>query len=347
MTSVERLLRAINHEEPDVVPHFELLIHQKVRDAIVPGASYEDFIDHMDIDAACIFDKLAWDYETLDETKRVARDQFGGIIQFTAEDLAIPRDYVIKSQKDAEKYIAPDPDLPHRYDILRGYVKRFKGQRAVVATVTDVFNIAKESLLGETEYFKAMIKNPDLVDWAHETVLNYNLGYIRNCIEVGADIIFITGDWAMTYGPMVSPEFTARFLIPPFRSMVEYVHERGLPVLKHSDGNLWSLFDLIVETGVDGLHPIDPMAGMDIGEAKAKYGDRICLLGNVNCGATLSWGTEEEVRQETKEVIRKAGAGGGLVCMSSNSIHSDVKPSSYVAMIKAIKEYGRYPLELD
>ena len=81
------------------------------------------------------------------------------------------------------------------------------------------------------------------------------------------------------------------------------------------------------------------MAGMDLGEAKAKYGNRICLMGNVNCGSTLSWGTiGEEVRQEVRDCIRKAGHGGGYICASSNSIHSGVRPENYAAMIKAIRE---------
>ena len=88
------------------------------------------------------------------------------------------------------------------------------------------------------------------------------------------------------------------------------------------------------------------MAGMDLAEVGAKYPD-LCLMGNVNCGATLSWKSTEEVRQEVKECIRKAGYGGGYICMSSNSIHSGVKPENYVAMIKAVREFGKYPLELD
>lgn len=87
------------------------------------------------------------------------------------------------------------------------------------------------------------------------------------------------------------------------------------------------------------------MAGMDIGDAKAKFGDKVCLLGNVSCAFSLVTGTVEEVRQETKEVIRKAGKGGGLICMSSNSIHSGVKPENYVAIVEAIREYGKYPIE--
>ena len=52
-------------------------------------------------------------------------------------------------------------------------------------------------------------------------------------------------------------------------------------------------------------------------------------------------------RKEAEEVIRKAGKGGGLICMSSNSIHSGVIPKNYIAMLEAIKEYGKYPLNLD
>jgi uroporphyrinogen decarboxylase len=67
-------------------------------------------------------------------------------------------------------------------------------------------------------------------------------------------------------------------------------------------------------------------------------------MGNIDCGTLLTMGMEEEVRKAVKECIRKAGKGGGLVCMSSNSIHSGVPARNYVAMLKAIREYGKYPL---
>ena len=346
LTSVERIFRALDLKEPDVVPHFEFLIHQKVRDVILPGATYEDFIESMDLDAAAVFDKTAWSYETLDAAKNIARDQWGGVVRFTSEDIAHPIEPCIKSEGELDSYVPPDPDLPWRYERLKRLVKAFKGQRAIIATVTDVFDVARESLLGDVVYFKAIITNPELVDRANDIVLNYHLGYLRNCIDVGADIIVVTGDFATTQGPMVSPKHTARFIIPPLKKLVEYARSRGVRVIKHTDGNIWKIFDLIVETGINGIHPIDPEAGMDIGEAKAKYGGRVCLAGNIDCGPLLSWGTEGEVRQEVKDCIRKAGAGGGLICMSSNSIHSAVKPENYVAMVKAIREYGKYPLSL-
>jgi uroporphyrinogen-III decarboxylase len=61
----------------------------------------------------------------------------------------------------------------------------------------------------------------------------------------------------------------------------------------------------------------------------------------------MMWGTQEQVRQAVKENIRKAGRGGGYIAASSHSIQSKAKPENYEEMVKAIREYGRYPLALD
>ena len=347
LTGLERLFKAVHLQEPDVVPHVELLIDPKVRNAILPDASYEDFVEFMDLDAFVFHDKINWRYETLDASKKIMRDQWGSIVRFTSQMIPHPLEPAIKSVKDVDAYVPPDADLSWRYEKLEESVKRFKGEKAVIAYVADVFNVAKDFLLGDEEYFKSMIKNPDVINQVSEIVLNYNLKYIKNCLDVGADIVWIGGDWAVTQGPMVSPEFTKRFLVPPLRKAAEYAHSRGAPVFKHTDGNIWLIFDLIIEAGADAIHPLEPVASMDIGEAKAKYGHRVCLMGHIDCGRLLSWGTEEEVREEVKNCIRKAGVGGGLICGSSNSVHAAVNPANYVAMVKAIREYGQYPLNLD
>ena len=344
LTGLERVLKAIKLEEPDTVPHFER-VAKKVREAILPGASYEDFVEYMDLDGIRFIDRTqSWSYEVVDAGKRIERDQWGGLVRYTTEDNPVPIEPAIKSEKDLDSYVPPDPDEEWRYKYLRQVVERFKGERAIVVGVTDAFALGRENFLGDVGYFRAMIKNPDFIDRAQEVILDYQLKYIKNCIDLGADALWINGDWAMTAGPMVSIEFTKRFLAPPLRKMIEYAHSRHIPCFKHTDGNVWPISDILIDTGIDGLHPIDPMAGMDIGEAKARFGDRVCLCGNVSCAFSLVSGTVEEVREETKEVIRKAGKGGGLICMSSNSIHSGVKPENYAAMVKAIREYGRYPL---
>ena len=347
LTNLERMMKAINRQEPDTIPTFEIDIDERIMEAIKPGLSYEDFCEYMDLDAVCYHETRTDQYEVVDEAKKLVRDQWGAIKQYTGVSMSVPvtREVAIKSKKDLDTYVIPDPDRPGRFKRQEEAVKRFKGKKAIIATVRP-FATIKDSLRGQDDLFKDMIRDPDLVDRLTQIVNEYYLRYTKNLIDVGVDIVMETADWAFTHGPMVAPKHTARFIIPSLKEIAQYCHSRGIPCLKHTDGNLWAIFDLIVEAGVDGVHPIDPLAGMDLGEAKAKYGDKVCLMGNVDCGNLLSWGSKEEVREAVKDCIRKAGKGGGYICMSSNSIHGAVNPENYVEMVRAIREYGKYPLSL-
>ena len=101
LTGLERILKAIRLEEPDVVPHFDW-VDRKVRDAITqnPSASYEDFIDYLDIDGILISDRTyTWSYEPVGFSKsgrQLKRCQWGAIIQFTTEATGIPIEPAIK-----------------------------------------------------------------------------------------------------------------------------------------------------------------------------------------------------------------------------------------------------------
>jgi uroporphyrinogen decarboxylase len=79
-----------------------------------------------------------------------------------------------------------------------------------------------------------------------------------------------------------------------------------------------------------------------LGEVKAKYGQRVALKGNVDCAHLMTFGTPDEVIEATKEALRQGMPGGGFILSSSNSIHSAVKPENYLAMLQALRDYGRY-----
>lgn len=106
------------------------------------------------------------------------------------------------------------------------------------------------------------------------------------------------------------------------------------------------LIDMIVDSGIDCLDPIDPTAGMNIAEIKKKYGQRIALKGNVDCAQTLTFGSVEQTIAESKRCIQLAGPGGGYIFSSGNSIHSAVKPENYAAMMETHKKYCNYPIQL-
>jgi uroporphyrinogen decarboxylase len=302
-----------------------------------------DAIEHFDLDAVMIDDRANERYlcEQIDDV--LFRNQWGTVVQMAAEVLPHPVDGPISSENDLDEWTPPDPDAPWRFEVLEAVVKRYKGEKAIIASFADPFNVANE-MRGASDHYMDFVRNPRLVDRLAGVITDYYLRYLRNCIEAGADIIFITGDYATTKWPMLSPDHFAKHVIPYLKTLVDASIEGGALTMKHTDGNIMPILDQIVDTGIHGLHPIDPNAGMDLGQMKKDYGDRLCLIGNVDCAHVLTWGSVEEVRQDVKRCIRQAARGGGFICMSSNSIHSGVTAERYVAMVDAIREYGQYPI---
>jgi len=103
---------------------------------------------------------------------------------------------------------------------------------------------------------------------------------------------------------------------------------------------------MMVDSGISGLDPIDPQGGMDLAEVKAEFGGRIALKGNVDCAQVLTFGTPDEVVEETRRALRQGAPGGGYILSSSNSIHSAVKPENYRTMLDTLARCGRYPITL-
>jgi uroporphyrinogen decarboxylase len=165
----------------------------------------------------------------------------------------------------------------------------------------------------------------------------------KMAIDMGAEAVLDGGDFAYRHGPMFSPEMYRKFILPYQRLHSNVFHNKGVFVVNRSDGWIWPVADdFLVNSGVDGYCEIDKSSRMDLGDLKDAYGDRICLLGNVDCAGTLVRGNVGDVIEETRDCIRKAAPGGGYILCSSNVIHRGVKPQNYLAMLGASCKYGKY-----
>jgi uroporphyrinogen-III decarboxylase len=82
---------------------------------------------------------------------------------------------------------------------------------------------------------------------------------------------------------------------------------------------------------------------MDIRAMKRTYGDRLCILGNVDLNL-LGMGSPEAVEEEVRELIRDVGPGGGYIATSGNSLAAYLLPENVLALSRAVQRYGRYPL---
>ena len=159
-------------------------------------------------------------------------------------------------------------------------------------------------------------------------------------------IAFIYDDIAYKGSLLFSPDFMRKEWLPRLKKIIEPLANAGQIIIFHSDGYLMDILDDMIDAGINGLNPIEPLAGMDIGYLKRRYGDRLILVGNVDCSQLLPFGTVEDVRQAVKECLRAAGEGGGLFIGSSSEIVPSTPVENIFAFYEACREYGKYPLKL-
>jgi uroporphyrinogen decarboxylase len=100
--------------------------------------------------------------------------------------------------------------------------------------------------------------------------------------------------------------------------------------------------DTLLESRYDGINPLEPQAGMELKKVKAYCGDKICLLGNIDCVDLLPKGTPDQVEQAVIQAIDHGAKDGGLIICSSNSLHPGVNPENCIAMFEAVHKHGKY-----
>ena len=185
--------------------------------------------------------------------------------------------------------------------------------------------------------------NPSFAKKLIKVIAETSLEIAKNIIDRGVDILVVGDDVADTKSPFFSLPLFREFFLPYLERFVEEAHKKGIPFMRHSDGNLYPLLDDFVRIGIDGLHPIEPGA-MDLADVKQRYGDKFFLRGNVDCMYILPYGSEEDVRKDVRRCIDAAAEGGGFILADSNSMHSNVKTENILIMMNEARKYGRYPL---
>ncbi len=357
MNGYERFMTALRREQPDRVPVWELIINEPTLSAW--GArSLLEFVEQEDLDAVTIFEDARLRPCSAEEVVEISRgqvtpekneeflvDDWNIVWGKTKFNIPYPVTGPISSLEDLRRFQPPDPNDDFRLKSLREAVARFKGERAIVFLTHDGFEIPHYLRGGMDRLLMDYLECPELAHQLAELAVDYKIRLLRLAVEAGADVIVSGDDYASRSGPVMSPTHFREFIWPYLKRSVEAAHELGVPYIKHTDGNIWLLLDLLVEAGIDAIDPLEPMAQMDIGRVKQQYGDRVAVIGNVDCTELLPHGTPQQVEEAVKETIAKGAVGGGHILASSNSIHPAVRPENYRAMVEAARRWGQYPLD--
>jgi uroporphyrinogen-III decarboxylase len=158
------------------------------------------------------------------------------------------------------------------------------------------------------------------------------------------DGFVIWGDVAYKESMLFDPAYWREYFKPWVKAMIDECHKHNLPVIYHGCGNVNAIFEDFIEIGLDAYNPLEVKAHMDAVSLKKLYGDKIGYCGNNDI---LVWesGDKELIR---REILRKLNAAkrGGFIFQSDHSVSSDVSGETYDYIVKLVREYGKYPLQL-
>lgn len=339
MTSRERVATALRRQQPDRVPHCELGVDRALAQQLLDwGAPLSQR------------DDLEQNPYTLAEEKAIANflklDNIHYVLRAPVYAHKIPGqdgrlfygEGMIRTRADMEMINLPDPTDERLYEGAKRFVDAKGDYSCWFVTRVGIF----PTLLGMgTETFSiSLYEDRGFVEAVLDRYVDWSEAVAERVQGLGFDVFVSTDDMAFKSAPFFSPQVFRELVLPRFRRVAATV---TLPWVIHSDGNLLPFVDDLLSLGIAGMHPNEKGA-MDIVEMKRRYGDRVCILGNLDLNI-LGLGSTQDVEDEVRWLIRNVGPGGGYVITSGNSLAGYLKPENVVAFTEAVQKYGAYPLQ--
>ena len=381
LTPRERVLAALNFEEPDRVPviigssnttTIKMKAYRRLKDFLGVPAEDRYLYDWPELGSALIDEAVLqrlhsdvrgiWDRLPQAVNERNANrpehspyiDDWGSGSTEIEPGVWFPGLHPLAEAhtiEELENYPWPDMNDPFRVAHVRQEAQRLRqeNQYAIIATPWLLFPFERAfAMQGMDRFLLNLASEPEFA----EALLRKNaemcktlMGHFLSALGDDVDMIKIGDDLGTQDRLMISPRMYRRMLKPIHADYIAFIKERTkAKVFFHTDGDVFDLMDDFVEIGVDILNPIQTAAGKmaNLSELKQRYGKKLCFCGAIDTQRILPYGTPEDVRQEVRRVIEVMGPGGGYMVASVHTIMEEVPPENILAMVDAVEEFGKY-----
>ena len=333
----ERITRALNFQAPDRPPVWEALENQAVYDHFAPGVPFPECAaiacEKLGIDATYGCMAAVTEERVEGSTVYAAQTRWDTEPAFrTLDDLRRYSPGRLDARQLEETILARHRHAQDLYGPRVMYLPQDGGWGFLPGYDAHTFTVLAEAMV---EDLPALERFWDIrMEWA--IVRNGIAGRHRL-----APVIQCCEDVAYKTGLMVSPAILRDHFFPRFAKVIAPLKAAGIKVIWHSDGNIMDVLDDALAAGIDGINPIDPSAGMDIGNVRRKYGKRLILVGNVGRDHVLRWGNPRDVRREVRECVAAAGPGGGhMLQCGDGQIMPDIPLENVLAYLDEARRAG-------
>lgn len=356
----ERVLTALNHEQPDRCPmqvSFTPEFASRLRaDLGIPDAAMHNphgggntYVLERTLDEDLLLTSVGWAnsyYATdaLSEDGAHYTDEWGIAWKNVAYETPFGTGHYTEIAQHPladdgaiDAYRPPDPNRSELYAEAQRVIKAYKDEYWIVGvTVCTIFETAW-ALRGYEKTLMDFVLNPDLVDKLFDIPLNYHLTAARKLVELGVDMVWIGDDVGSQDRMLISPATWRRFLKPCMAAFISTLKRINpdVKVAYHSDGNITPIISDLIEIGLDVLNPVQPRSMGPDGLKKA-YGDQLCFWGSIDEQHTLPFGTPAEVEGEVITRLKTIGRDGGLIIGPTHHVQLDTPLENFWAMVNTI-----------
>ncbi len=373
LRKLERMNKALRHEEPDRVPISDFFwggFVKRWREELgLPDDANPYY--HYDLDWIVTVPNMdPWirPFETLKETPEevVVKTGFGAIMsKHFRHPMPEMTAWEIDTFEKLQEAVFDDPADPRRFfsagdNQIAGVGDGF--QRNSPAWIDTVRSLHPDfpvygSIIEVSECLTRLIGQLNTMMWIGEfpdemgevvrRIGDFYFEMAKAEMAAGSGLLdgfVIWGDVAYKNSTFFSPAYWRDYFKPVVAKIVAHAHSKGLPVIYHGCGNVKAILPDYIEIGVDAYNPLEVKAGMDAVDLRRQYGHRIGFCGNSDMQIWES-GDTAAIR---REVLRKLNAakGGGLIFQSDHSVSSAVSGKTYDEIVGLVRKHGTYPLDL-
>ncbi len=379
MTSKERVLKMIRHEEPDRVPVGEWGIDHDHVSKILGKHTYwrnrkdttlalwdnrrDEVVESMKEDYSALIEKLDYDIVTVElvppkshhvekKPKEIApgvwEDEKGGIWKYAASNDSIM--YVSKREgkeeltdEDVQRAIEKWSNIDEsRFELIDYCCDKFGKDRAILCRDVNIYTPLFEAFEGDfdSDLMRTLLC-PEEIEKLRPACYAYNQKLIEHCKKKGVTIMMQGQDFGMSTGCMYNPESIRDIFMPVMTKVNKDITDAGMIPFYHCCGRIWDIMDDFVKAGYKGYQSIQESVGMDNKTVKEKYGDVLTLWTGVQC-ETLVEGSREQVEKEVLRNLELLMPGGGYLFGSTNSVQFGAKTDNYLRALELVREKGVY-----
>jgi uroporphyrinogen decarboxylase len=217
----------------------------------------------------------------------------------------------VKQQKANDKLVVGG--LPHGHTFLR--IQDIRGYENLIFDMCD--------------------ENPNLPKLI-EMVEEFNYKYISKWLSLGPDIVSYPEDLGMQIGPMLSPEQLRKYFKPSYKRLMQPARDAGAIVHMHSDGDIRTLVDDLIDGGVEIINLQDLVNGIDW--IADKFSGKTCVELDIDRQNITYFGSPDDIDALIREEVEKIGCKeGGLMMIIG--IYPGIPLKNIKAVADAMEKY--------